>query len=181
MYKYFTQSTKTKLSTPYLCSYWVWCFPLWIPLKAYNPCLLTTCTDPSSGHWSAKGGFIIPNHNHELYSHSPHSHLTTCYASLIMLGGLSQRRGLLYSVWYHAHVHVVIICWAFVNKEQNKRDWEWKQLVFILSLLHILPHVSCLTLQVLVVTIDAQWEVMVDVGSALLPPCPTIRVLSYSN
>ena len=37
----------------------------------------------------------------------------------------------------------------------------------------------------LVVTIDAQWEGMGDVGSAryelaLLPPCPTIRVLSYS-
>ena len=38
-----------------------------------------------------------------------------------------------------------------------------------------------LTLTVLVVTIDAQWEGMGDVGSAryepaLLPPCPTIRV-----
>ena len=43
-----------------------------------------------------------------------------------------------------------------------------------------------LTLTVLVTTIDAQWEGMGDVGSAryepaLLPPCPTIRVLSYSN
>ena len=43
-----------------------------------------------------------------------------------------------------------------------------------------------LTLKVLVATIDAQWEGMGDVGSeryelALLPPCPTIRVLSYSN
>ena len=43
-----------------------------------------------------------------------------------------------------------------------------------------------LTLKVLVATIDAQWQVMGDVGSAryepaLLPPCPTIRVLSYSN
>ena len=43
-----------------------------------------------------------------------------------------------------------------------------------------------LTLKVLVVTIDAQWEGMGDVGlaryePALLPPCPTIRVLSYSN
>ena len=40
-----------------------------------------------------------------------------------------------------------------------------------------------LTLKVLVTTIDAQWEGMGDVGSAryepaLLPPCPTIRVLS---
>ena len=45
---------------------------------------------------------------------------------------------------------------------------------------------DCLTLKVLVATIDPQWEVMGDVGSAryelaLLPPCPTIRVLSYSN
>ena len=43
-----------------------------------------------------------------------------------------------------------------------------------------------LTLKVLVTTIDAQWEGMGDVGSAryepaLLPPCPTIRVLSYGN
>ena len=43
-----------------------------------------------------------------------------------------------------------------------------------------------LTLKVLVTTIDAQWEGMGDVASAryeptLLPPCPTIRVLSYSN
>ena len=40
--------------------------------------------------------------------------------------------------------------------------------------------------KVLVATIDAQWEGMGDVGSAryepaLLPPCPTIRVLSYSS
>ena len=45
---------------------------------------------------------------------------------------------------------------------------------------------KALTLKVLVALIDAQWEGMGDVGSAryepaLLPPCPTIRVLSYSN
>ena len=43
-----------------------------------------------------------------------------------------------------------------------------------------------LTLKVLVTTIDAQWEGVGDVGSVryeptLLPPYPTIRVLSYSN
>ena len=43
-----------------------------------------------------------------------------------------------------------------------------------------------LTLTVLVATIDTQWEGMGDAASAryepaLLPPCPTIRVLSYSN
>ena len=43
-----------------------------------------------------------------------------------------------------------------------------------------------LALKVLVATIDAQRGGMGDVGSvryepALLPPCPTIRVLSYSN
>ena len=43
-----------------------------------------------------------------------------------------------------------------------------------------------LTLTVLVATIDAQWEGMGDVGSARyeqapLLPCPTVRVLSYSN
>ena len=45
---------------------------------------------------------------------------------------------------------------------------------------------ALLTLKVLVATIDAQWEGMEDVGlvryePALLPPCPTIMVLSYSN
>ena len=44
---------------------------------------------------------------------------------------------------------------------------------------------SVLTLKVLVATIDAQWEGMGDVGSArykpaLLPPCPTIRVLTLT-
>ena len=49
------------------------------------------------------------------------------------------------------------------------------------------PHIcATLTLKVLGATIDAQWEGMGGVGSAryepvLLPPCPTIRVLSYSN
>ena len=43
-----------------------------------------------------------------------------------------------------------------------------------------------LTLTVLVATIDAQWGGLGDVGSAryepaLLPPCPTIRVLRYST
>ena len=42
-----------------------------------------------------------------------------------------------------------------------------------------------LTLQVLVATIDAQWEEMGDVESArnepaLLPPCPTIWVLTLT-
>ena len=50
----------------------------------------------------------------------------------------------------------------------------------------LLPKAVSLILTVLVATIDAQWEGMGDVGSArnepaLLPPCPTIRVLSYSN
>ena len=43
-----------------------------------------------------------------------------------------------------------------------------------------------LTLKVLVATINAQWEGIGDVGSArykpaLLPPCPTIRLLRYTN
>ena len=42
-----------------------------------------------------------------------------------------------------------------------------------------------LALKVLVATINVQWKGMGDVGSAryepaLLPPCPTKRVLSYS-
>ena len=49
-----------------------------------------------------------------------------------------------------------------------------------------LIYLHLVTLKVLVATIDAQWEGMGDAGSAryepaLLPSCPTIRVLSYSN
>ena len=45
---------------------------------------------------------------------------------------------------------------------------------------------SCLTLKVLVTTIDAQWEGMGDVGSAryepaLLPPCPTTVTRKFSE
>ena len=58
---------------------------------------------------------------------------------------------------------------------ESSRDW----VNVVMQYLH-------LTLKVLVVTIDAQWEGMGDVWSAryepaLLPPCPTVRVLSYSN
>ena len=47
-------------------------------------------------------------------------------------------------------------------------------------------HDNCCTGTLLNSIITAQWEGMGDVGSArykpaLLPPCPTIRVLSYSN
>ena len=61
-------------------------------------------------------------------------------------------------------------------------------LMNITPALSVLPcsNVDKLTLTVLVTTIDKQWEGMGDVGSAkyelaLLPPCPTIRVLRYSN
>ena len=52
------------------------------------------------------------------------------------------------------------------------------------SVSHMTYDTAWLTLKVLVATIDAQWEGMGDVGSAryepaILPPCPTIRVLSY--
>ena len=63
--------------------------------------------------------------------------------------------------------------------------WWNAQLVRSLYRVYIIMF-SKLTLTVLVATIDAQWEGMGDVGSAryepaLLPPCSTIRVLSYSN
>ena len=61
-----------------------------------------------------------------------------------------------------------------------------KALNFVWDLFGELTVSVKLTLKVLVTTIDAQWEGMGDVGSAryepaLLPPCPTITVLSYSN
>ena len=55
-----------------------------------------------------------------------------------------------------------------------------------LILANLVNFYDILTLKVLVTTIDAQWEGMGDVGlaryeQALLPACPTIRLLSYSN
>ena len=61
------------------------------------------------------------------------------------------------------------------------------ELLPLLLILHLQQKtIVPLTLKALVATIDAQWEGMGDVGSAryepaLLPPCPTIRVLSYSS
>ena len=62
---------------------------------------------------------------------------------------------------------------------------EREKVVEIMNKVKFLPCLCGLTLKVLVATIDAQWEGMGDVGSAryepaLLPPCLTIRVLSYS-
>ena len=69
----------------------------------------------------------------------------------------------------------------------NKDVWRRRLLCPLFAYLSII-YVSqmssvSLTLKVLVTTIDAQWEGMGDVGSAgyepaLLPPCPTIRVLA---
>ena len=61
--------------------------------------------------------------------------------------------------------------------------------LFYIQMKHYRAHLKqhmLLTLKVQVTTIDTQWEGMGDVGSAryepaLLPPRPTIRVLSYSN
>ena len=83
----------------------------------------------------------------------------------------------LYDLWPHLACGVLNLtgfefCWgqtSMVAPMMHQTMFQWK-----------------LTLKVLVATIDAQWEGMGDVGSAryepaLLPPCPTIRVLSYSN
>ena len=61
-----------------------------------------------------------------------------------------------------------------VMNEEEKERWENFHL-FVAYMMVVL------TLTLLVMTIDAVWEGMGDVGSeryepALLPPCPTIRV-----
>ena len=92
----------------------------------------------------------------------------------------------------HALIEGVLSCtsWTRNVKSSNMR---YTVLCLLLLLVGISSSIGRytsspikLTLKVLVATIDAQWEGMVDVGSsmyepALLPPCPTIRVLSYSN
>ena len=86
-----------------------------------------------------------------------------------------------------------ILCWS-LPAGISMFLAEHPKLIFLL--LYICNHITgrniasfgrcVLALTVLVATIDAQWEGMGDVGlaryePALLPPCPTIRVLSYSN
>ena len=75
--------------------------------------------------------------------------------------------------------------------EHNRNSQYFDSLATDICVYSLYPGHFCifkylLTLKVLVATIDAQWEGMGDVGSAryepaLLPPCLTIRVLSYSN
>ena len=85
-------------------------------------------------------------------------------------------------------------CWLWLS---HVLQLKWKQVLlwvycfvtFDTYTTHVLTfskQAGALTLKVLIATIDAQWEGMGDVGSetyepALLPPCPTIRVLNYSN
>ena len=98
----------------------------------------------------------------------------------------------------------------WVNKSYTRFVWELAQhcsllctagyhiLIYILSEQSLFAWSSLLTLKVLVTTIDAlgrtlwkriitaQCEGMGEVGSAryepaLLPPCPSIRLLSYNN
>ena len=71
-------------------------------------------------------------------------------------------------------------------KQQNVLHHHLDQVEVLYPIKEKQPSTVSVNLTVLVATIDAQWEGMGDVGSAryepaLLPPCPTIRVLSYSN
>ena len=73
--------------------------------------------------------------------------------------------------------HLHCYHWDFNPASYRTRTWT--------SSLRFEPSTG-LTLTVLVATTDAQWEGMGDAGlaryePALLPQCPTIRVLSYSN
>ena len=100
-----------------------------------------------------------------------------------------RRRRVKYRVTPWAEEHKV----SDLSGEMNTESRWWHAVAFELSL----AFRRWLTLKVLVMTIDAlghflnriitaQWEGMGDVASAryepaLLPPCPTIWVLSYSN
>ena len=69
------------------------------------------------------------------------------------------------------------------HSSNSLQQSEQPQLIYVKGVMISAKHHQ-LTLKVLVTTTDAQWEGMGDVGSAryepaLLPPCSTIRVLSY--
>ena len=79
---------------------------------------------------------------------------------------------------FHIGLYLVAPCYVL--------SCMFSSLFFLASVWIENPKCQVITLKVLVATIDAQWKGMRDVGSAryelaLLPPCPTIRVLSYSN
>ena len=81
--------------------------------------------------------------------------------------------------WYGAHSHSV-------SFKINLSESIYIQTVSYGFLVTHQNTLQLLTLKVLFTTIDAQWEGMRDEGSAryeptLLPPCQTIRILSYSN
>ena len=75
---------------------------------------------------------------------------------------------------------------ATKNRKEMNTNMTYAVIQVLCECSLIIQHMLLLALTVLVATIDAQWEGMGDVGSAryepaLLPPCPTIRVLRYSN
>ena len=75
-----------------------------------------------------------------------------------------------------------LCCWNCpMFRELLECTWNATSAIFTNNQAVCMVLQSVLTLKVLVVTIDTQWEGMGDVEPALLPPCPTIRVLSYSN
>ena len=103
-----------------------------------------------------------------------------------------------WSVEYIARVSHIshVSCFVASSQEETERDlvdaemipMDMHTLGFFSKFweLQVSVVIHGLTLKVLVTTIDAQWEGMGDVGSAryepaLLPPCPTIRILCYSN
>ena len=98
---------------------------------------------------------------------------------------------------FHDHANLTMLNFVLCTEMVNFRDFNCKQNynnIPVLARRRKMVRIRaanqvCMYLKefgVLVTTLDAQWEGMGDVGSAryepaLLPPCPTIRVLSYSD
>ena len=126
-------------------------------------------------------------------------HFTSHYLASVSITYVVRQRAILNNIIIQLHVTCSLVCKAVFNNVQqpislvprrraiqyisefpfpgqhSRNDTELENHMF-----------SGLTLEVLVATINAQWEGMGDVGlaryePALLPPCPTIKVLSYSN
>ena len=143
----------------------------------------------------------------ELTSHSPHSpnwvelqfkvsvykfslslYIKTYRSSSLFASQLQQRRAAQVFGMPVPHLHLLpMVPWKYfllLGDEPSYRGGAYQYTR--LSPQNAKDKIDTLTLTVLVTTIDAQWEGMWDVGSmryepALLPPCPTIRVLSYCN
>ena len=87
---------------------------------------------------------------------------------------------------YLSHIKIHSYCYLLQRHSHQINITDRESVIEIYVNSYSASHDNCCTEKLLNRAMTAQWEGMGDVGSArydpaLLPPCPTIRVLCYSN